>query len=195
VAVSAASPPTSPGQPPPITFSPLFFRTTTDKITIRAHLGTITGPLPCPPNQDCPTHLPHTIVHVGLSTNDIVGEMAVPADGPQPQILALVGPSGFGLPGAVTGFALVFRAGSQVAQVRMSFADGGSDEMAPVDGWVVLAHLGRSPFGTVEALDANGRVLGSTSIPPAPPSSAGATPGNQQGSATTPARPAHQTEE
>jgi hypothetical protein len=194
VAVSASSPSTPSGQPPPITFSPLFFRTTNDKITIRAHLGTITGPLPCPPNQDCPAHLPHTIVHVGLANDEVVGEMAVPGDGPRPPILALVGPTGFGLPGAVTGLALVFRAGSVVARVRLTFADGGSDEMAPVDGWVVLAHLGSSPVGTVEALDSTGRVLGSSSMPPAPPSATGPAPGHQQGSASTSGSPAHQTE-
>jgi hypothetical protein len=119
-----------------------------------------------------------------------VGEMAVPADGPPPPILGLAGASGFGLPGVATGFALVLRAGAPVARVRMSFADGGSDEMAPVDGWVVLAHVGRSPFGTVEALDANGRVLGSTQIPPTPPSSAGASPGNSQHPAAAPESPA-----
>ncbi len=183
VAVSGASAPTSSAQRPPITFRPLFFRTTTDKVTIRAHLGTITGPLPCPPDQDCPapSRLPHTLLHVGLSTDAVVGEMAVPADGPAPPILALVAPSGFGLPGVASGFALVFRAGAQVARVRMIFADGGSDEMAPVEGWAVASHVGRSPFGTVEALDAKGRVLGSSSIPPAPPSSS--SPGDTRGSA------------
>jgi hypothetical protein len=193
VAVSAPSTPTPSGLAPPIAFSALLFRTTADKVTIRAHLGTITGPLPCPPGQNCPPPacLPHTILHVGLSTDTVVGELAVPADGPPPQILALVAPSGFGLPGVASGFALVFRAGPPVASVHMSFADGGNDEMAPVDGWVILAHIGSSPFGTVEALDGHGRVIGSTSIPPAPGPSAGVSPGMPQASpACGPATPA-----
>jgi hypothetical protein len=188
VAVSAASPPAPPGQPPPITFSSLFVRTTADGITIRAHLATITGPLPCPPGQACPGDLPHSIVHVGLSTDEVVGEMAVPGDGPPPTVLALVGPSGFGLPGVATGFALVFRAGAPVARVQMTFADGGSDAMAPLDGWAVLAHLGSSPFGTVEALDAHGHVLGSTSVPPGPPA-AGPGPGPARGGPAVPRSP------
>jgi hypothetical protein len=184
VAVSSASPPAPTGQPPPITFSSLFVRTTADGVTIRAHLGTITGPLPCPPGQACPANLPHTIVHVGLSTHEVVGEMAVPGDGTPPPVLALVGPSGFGLPGVATGFALVFRAGAAVARVQMAFADGGSGAMAPVDGWAVLAHLGSTPFGTVEALDVHVHVLGSTQIPPPPPPGASPRPG--QGSPPTP---------
>jgi hypothetical protein len=188
-AVSTPSTPTPSGQAPPIAFAPLLFRTTADKVTIRAHLGTITGPLPCSPGQDCPPPacLPHTILHVGLSTDTVVGEMAVPADGPAPQILALVAPSGFGLPGVASGFTLVFRAGPTVASVHMSFADGGNDEMAPVDGWVILAHVGKSPFGTVEALDANGHVIGSTSIPPAPGPTAGVSSGMPPASPASPA--------
>jgi hypothetical protein len=157
-----------PSPAPPISFERLFLRTTAGGVTMRVYLGTLYGPLECGPGQACPSPhcLPHTLVHVGLSTDAAVGELAVPADGPAPPVMALVGATGFGLPGVSSNFALVVRAGAPVATVRMRFANGDTDEMAPVRGWAVLAHDGASPFGTLEAVGADGRVIASTAVPP-----------------------------
>ena len=60
--------------------------------------------------------------------------------------------------------------GSTVAAVRMAFAGGGTDEMAPVQGWVSLAapYSGQvgstTPLGTLTAVGASGQVLATTTV-------------------------------
>jgi hypothetical protein len=66
--------------------------------------------------------------------------------------------------------------GSDVASAQMTFADGSTDQMAPIDGVVVLAHsidpgvaaAGPGPYvvrGTLRLLDSSGAVLNTVSIP------------------------------
>ena len=92
--------------------------------------------------------------------------------------------------------------GSDVANVQMTFADGSTDQMAPVDGVVVLAHhidtgvasSGQGPDvvrGTLRLLDSSGALLSAVPVPepvspPAfPPTTApGSPPMSAQGSAT-----------
>ena len=121
-AVATQPLPSSAGQSPtpPVSFERVFLRTTGSGVSMRVYLGTVHGPLPCPEGQLCPPPQcwPHTIVHVGLSTETAVGELAAPADGPAPEIIALVGATGFGLPGVSSNFALVVRAGPSVTTLR-----------------------------------------------------------------------------
>jgi len=65
------------------------------------------------------------------------------------------------------------RTAADVARVKATFAGGVVDEMAPVDGWAVLA--GHRPpaskdlsSGTLTAYDAAGRVLATVDLMPAP---------------------------
>ena len=64
---------------------------------------------------------------------------------------------------------------ASVAQVRMEFAGGGSDEMAPVQGWSALvepyptgASTTPTTFGTLAALDKSGHTLATQSVDAGP---------------------------
>ena len=67
------------------------------------------------------------------------------------------------------------KTGAGVAQVRVTFADGKTDQMAPVDGWSVLAsklpaaNAGKEENDTVQALDSSGQVVATQSTYQAPP--------------------------
>jgi hypothetical protein len=66
--------------------------------------------------------------------------------------------------------------GPDVATAQMTFADGSTDQMSPVDGVAVLAHqitsavaaAGEGPYevrGTLRLLDSAGAVVGTTTFP------------------------------
>ena len=70
--------------------------------------------------------------------------------------------------------------GAEVAKVQMTFPDGSSDVMAPVDGMAVVAHSidpseatsGSGPYavrGTLQLLDQSGAVINTITLPEAPP--------------------------
>jgi len=70
--------------------------------------------------------------------------------------------------------------GSDVSSVRMTFADGSVDQMAPVGGVAVVAHhvsaatvsAGAGPYevrGTLELLAADGSTVASVTLPETPP--------------------------
>lgn len=90
-----------------------------------------------------------------------------PIEFTQPQVVG----SAEGDPIAV----VVAHTSSDVAQVRMQFAGGGSDQMAPVQGWSALAtpypggtFTSPATFGTLTALDKAGRTLSQQTVEVAP---------------------------
>lgn len=90
-----------------------------------------------------------------------------PIEFTQPQVVG----SAEGDPVAV----VVAHTSSDVAQVRMQFAGGGSDQMAPVQGWSALAtpypggtFTSPATFGTLTALDRAGRTLAQQTVEVAP---------------------------
>jgi hypothetical protein len=160
----------------------LFLRTTTDGLAVRAYRAS--GPFDdcvapgCPP----PECLPTSSVTVGLSNDEAVG-FGWGEYYDQPLVPIITSSGFFGVEeGAPAAWAVV-QVDSAAARVRVTFADGSTDEMEPVDGIAVLARRQNAPSstpsspvidpygfasGTVEVFDAAGDViatadLGSTS--------------------------------
>jgi len=181
----------------------LFVRTTADGVTIRAyllenipgpgesHCATDKGEVPCPtmPPECSP---PTAQLQTELSDDGAVDPGFVPvttADHSGP--LAVLHSSYFGVMESDPAAWAAVKADAGVARVRVRFADGATDEMAPVDGYAVFAHRTPAPApptppsptapapspeeaqammktwmpqGSVEALDATGAVLGTVDL-------------------------------
>lgn len=148
---------------------PLFRRTGGDGVAIRAYISRFgssgcQGDGWCPP-VDC---FADASIVGELSTDAAVGtamgdhyagtttDLKVTGGG-------VFGANGEGAPARWT----IAQVTGQVAKVRVSYEGGGSDEMAPVDGTVLLA--ARSDVeklgGKVEALDGSGSVLADADAP------------------------------
>jgi hypothetical protein len=139
------------------------FRRSTDGIVIRAFTTPNSSPCQgdgwCPP----PSCFPDAQVTGQLSTDDAVGVAWGSHYGGTAPALRVSGVSQFGDNGEGSPVRwVVAQAGAGVKTVRVSFAGGGTDEMAPVDGVVVLAARAdpAQTGGTVEALDGAGAVVG-----------------------------------
>jgi len=119
-----------------------FVRTTADGVTIRAFLD---------PNAS-PADL-----HLELSTPGAVSETSQPNGSAPVGAIRGLGGGVFGISeGAPAQWAFV-SVGPGVSLVRAAFGNDG-DEMQPVHGIAVLAHVGTGPI-TVSALDAQGKTL------------------------------------
>ncbi len=182
----------------------LFVRTTADGVTIRAylqehlpgeveaHCASDQGETPCPtPPPECSP--PSSQIQTELSDDGAVDPGFVPVTttdhaGP----LVVLNASYFGvMEGDPAAWAAV-KADAGVAQVRVRFADGATDEMVPVDGYAVFAHRTAAPTptqpqtkppsspeeadammkasipqGSAEALDVTGAVLSTIDLPSA----------------------------
>jgi len=97
------------------------------------------------------------------------------------------------------------RVGSEVASVKMAFADGSADQMVPVDGIAVLAHriapasAGSDPStvsGTLELIGAGGATLATVTLPasagpvPTPSPGSGGSGGSGSAGSGSPSSPA-----
>jgi hypothetical protein len=92
---------------------------------------------------------------------------------------------------------VVVQTGSAVAKVRMDFTGGGSDQMAPVQGWSALAapapgfkagSVAQVTLGTLTALDSSGRTVATQTVtwPPGPvPAAGGVSAGSGSGTASS----------
>ena len=160
---------------------PLLRRTTDDGITIRAYRARPPEAPACPENRECPAPPPPECLPVEGLVPELSNDGAI---GPRHPLPVFTKPSGTtidvvhtGVFGVLEGSAaqwLAVVAGPEVAVVRLAAADGTVDEMAPVDGYAVLAraievpevpsptdaHPGPRLAGTVEGLDASGAVVG-----------------------------------
>ncbi len=152
---------------PPFTFTKKFVRTTGDGVTIRAYQQGTTAPA----GVNACAFAPGLMAEV--STADVAGAVgggfsAATTAAPFVSVSA----NAIGVIEAAPVGVVTVRTDASVAQVRVTFADGKTDQMPPVDGWSVLAHLlpaapaGQAtlPTGTVQALDASGRVMASTAL-------------------------------
>jgi hypothetical protein len=79
--------------------------------------------------------------------------------------LAVVNSSIFGVEESVPASWFAVRAPARAATVRVRFSDGSTDEMAPRHRWAVLARSGVASTGSVQAIDADGRVIASVPTP------------------------------
>ncbi len=158
----------------------LFRRTTGDGVVIRAYLSQIGGNSCqgdgwCPP-ADC---FADATVAGELSTDAAVGYAYGSHFGGDAPDLRLTGGGTFGASGEGTPVRyVVAQSGRDVAKVRVSFEGGGSDEMAPVNGVVVLAAPAdpSKSGGTVEALDGGGNVIGHAAVTDAATATLGIAP-------------------
>ena len=139
----------------------LFLRTTPDGVTIRAYEVTL---LERHGEKSTPLFM---AVEAEMSTDAAVTLMTSGWSGPATLALGGMTPGSFGQPEhAVTQYVIV-QVRREIARVRVSFGDGGSDEMQPQHGVAVLAHLGAAPAVTVSALDAKGHVTFTEPVPTA----------------------------
>jgi hypothetical protein len=128
-------------------WSRLFVRTTAEGVVIRAFRDSNASP---------------AAAYVEVSSNDAVAATPVPEAPSTARPIIGAGEGMFGLQeGAPARWAIV-QVGPDVARVRASFGNG-SDEMEPVNGIAVLAHLGTGPV-VVDALDAQGKTLATSTV-------------------------------
>jgi len=141
----------------------LFVRTTADGVAIRTY--EVDGPL-----------VKHTTggstpgfmsIEAEMSTDAAVTTTATGWSGPSTRALGGMNPGSFGERERKPAQYVVVQVRDDVARVRVSFAGGGRDEMQPEHGVAVLAHLGTGPAVSVSALDGNGDVLTTESVPTA----------------------------
>ena len=164
-----AGPGASPGSVSPGNATHLFTRTTTDGVTIRAYRLPQTNPCTCgpipvssPPSDVSPgsassgRQIQGTVssvtsaMSVELSDETAVGQ-GVLADPPSTEATTPTGASAVSEPIAATsdsfGVAegapvwwIAVSVGPDVANVRVTFSDGSTDQMSPISGVAVLAH-------------------------------------------------------
>ena len=186
----------------------LFTRTTGDGVVIRAYRlastpGCGCGPIPNPPTaspssgsssgsaptaQAPPgTSLVSPEVSVELSTTAAVGQ-GVLLDAPAPSATATGSEAeplanisdAFGIREGNPVWWIAAAVGPEVAVAQVTFADGSTDEMTPVDGVAVVAHQietataqGGDPYdvrGSLQLLDSSGAVINDVAFPePSPP--------------------------
>jgi hypothetical protein len=146
------------------TLTKLFVRTTTDGVTIRAYqppappVATTVPSCPIPPPA-----FPGLITEI--STADVAGQAPLYTQASTTPFKMY----GISVVGAAEGapvWVATVEVESSVAQVRVTFADGKTDQMVPVKGWAALAHVAppamvdpKPPTGSVQALDGAGKVI------------------------------------
>ena len=153
VELDEAEPARAPGAPRPggealrraVTFDRVFVRTA-DGTAIRAYRFEPPERPPCPEGRTCPSVppecVPSTLLVPELSNEDAVGPRHPVAlfDEPEGTEMAVLHYGVFGISeGAPTQWVAV-ATGPDVGSVKVTFADGSTDEMQPVEGFAVLAH-------------------------------------------------------
>jgi len=101
---------------------------------------------------------PSATLDVELSNDATIGRAVAPqwAQETPPNPLSLAGMSFTGLAEGSPVFTVIVRAAGEVKSVRLTLDSGGSDSMAPVQGWVALAH-GLDPSVVGPPKDSNGK--------------------------------------
>jgi hypothetical protein len=162
----------SPGQPPLPTGQRVFVHDSADGIRIRGYLFTYpilpgAPPAACFTGQELRTEISDDVF--AASTGG-----SIMASGGDP--LTVIFRNSVGLEEGSPIILVALRSAPTVALVRITFADGTTDQMAPVAGLVALAHhaadanASMAGGGSADALDAHGVVLGTVSLstPPLP---------------------------
>jgi hypothetical protein len=187
----------------------LFSRTTADGVTIRAYLlPATTGSCGCAPIPQDPTTSSSAGSSASSSSGAAPADVEVGGDGSvsvemsdttavgQGSMFDYPGPTGttvnagtepvdtttgaFGITEGAPVWWTAVSVGPEVASAEMTFADGSTDRMSPVDGIAVLADqidpsvaaAGDGPYavrGTLRLLDASGAVITTVTLPQAAP--------------------------
>lgn len=176
----------------------LFTRSTDDGVTVRVYASTSTpvaacGPVSSQGTATNPVECGSRSVSVEMSDDSAVGQgiLGAPidqgaADGSsttsgetapgtsEPQALST---GAFGVVEGDPVWWVALQVGSEVAQAKVNFADGSSDEMTPVDGIAVLVHhigattAANDPYtvkGTLTLTDPSGNTLATVTLPDVP---------------------------
>jgi hypothetical protein len=143
--------------------------TSTTPTTTTTPTSTTTAPVACPQGS---------VLVAEVSDSGAVGEVDVPlVTGASPGVdLQLVEASVIGTRESAPMVIVVAHVAAEVTNVQASFADGTTDQMAPVDGWVVLGDAVPSGYSlgasgeqvTLDATGAGGTSLETTPVPSEP---------------------------
>jgi hypothetical protein len=149
------------------TLERLFRRTTSDDIQIRGYLSPVNSV--CEGTM-CPLTacVPDAQIIGQLSTEAAVGYAIGGRFAKAAPDIKVTGAGFFGANGEGSPVEwIIAQASDRVAKVRMTFLDGATDEMAPVQGAVILAAPSdpAKTGGTLEAFDAGGTLVGHAPIP------------------------------
>jgi hypothetical protein len=155
-----AGPVGGPGGTP---YSKEFVRTTADGITIRAYATSASGrPLFPPGTPGCPSFDPGLQVEVSTAA---VAQQVFTVLVPEGGALKAYSLSTAGVAEGAPLWVVQVETDSTVAEVKVSFGAGETDQMKPVNGWAVLAHTvpasarSTSSVGGVQVINAQGKVV------------------------------------
>lgn len=162
-----------PGEGP--TLTRVFVRDTADGIRVRAYtMGGAYAARGAPPGMEPSQSAcfpPGPLIQAQVSDDLVVssgGSRPIFGGSQEADPIAVVGSATDGVLEGSEISTVKVRAAPQVARVRVTFGADGTDEMAPVDGWAVLArHTSGAyspPSGSVEAFDADGRLLATVDL-------------------------------
>ena len=153
-------------------------RTTTGAGVITSGGATTTGPADVPPPVPAPppvATVPMCVPVCAVAGVPVVAEISTDAaiafgsdffgGGPAPVAPTGLSNGGQGIFGVGEGAPVewvIARTGSGIVTVRLTLPGGSSDQMAPAQGWVVLAaptSASAGPIGVVEALEKSGKAV------------------------------------
>jgi hypothetical protein len=169
----------------------LFTRTTGDGVTIRVYrlpgspcppygggMGTNTTVVGCPFDELAIEMSDESAVGEGVLGGPVAVSPTASTSSPSSFQLQAEGSGAFGVTEGDPVWWVALRLSGEATKAQMTFGDGSTDEMTPVDGIVVLAHhLASSreasdPYevrGSLELLDVSGDVIGTVDFPSHPP--------------------------
>jgi hypothetical protein len=141
----------------------LFLRTTADGVALRGYLQSSGAPTPqpmCDSNSWCPPAEcnPTSYFLAELSTAEAVAQNGSP-EFPLTKAAVFMGEVPLGEMEGAPARAYMVRTNSDVTNVRASWPDGSVDEMAPVNGWAIVAHAGATGANRLEAILADGSTV------------------------------------
>jgi hypothetical protein len=160
--------------------SHLFTRTTADGVTIRAYLLPSTGLCTCDAlgNDAVSLELSDAAAVGQGELMDLLGSSATTENAVTEPIGTTS--SSFGVAEGAPVWWVAVSVGPEIASAEMTFGDGSTDQMSPIDGVAVLAHQidpsvassGDGPYevrGTLRLLDSSGAVVEAVTLPASTP--------------------------
>lgn len=152
------------GGPGEMQVTRLFIRTTADSVVVRGYLqkfdqAGVAMPA-CDPNSWCPPaecNSPNSFL-AELSNAEAVAQSGMQLL-PMKEAAANRGQVPLGMAEGSPTSAWMIQTDDTVANVRASWPDGFTDEMAPVDGWAIVAHAGGANPSSLDAILKDGSTV------------------------------------
>jgi hypothetical protein len=151
--------------PGPPQMTRLFIRTTSDGVALRGYLQTndaeMYGKVVCDPNSWCPPPEcnPSTYFMGEASNAEAVTQGGSPQFPMDDKPAAARGPLPLGQMEGAPACVYMVQTTDDVTNVRATWSDGFVDEMAPVNGWAIVAHNGEAPPKALEATSTDGSTV------------------------------------